>query len=104
MIVFAVILLFLAAVAVGFGVMLFTNGARVRTRNQGVEGGGDRRSGAAGLFRSGEIFSVMGTSIRVFTSRNASHDERLKAGGAFCVLTGIVLVCLAVLAFIVAAI
>jgi hypothetical protein len=44
----------------------------------------------------------MRTSIKDITSEEASRAERLTASGAFCVMVGLVVIGLAVLAFIVA--
>lgn len=104
MLVFGVVLLVLAALLLVAGVALFANGARMGARPQRAESGGaDGAKHALQRLRWKELFSMMATSPKVFTSHQSSHDDRVKASGAFCFLTGIVLVCLAVLAFIAAA-
>lgn len=103
MLVFAVILLVLGVVLLGLGVVLFANGVRARAQPQGVEPGApDDTKKELGQLPWKELFSRMKTSVKVFTNTEAGHDDRLKAAGALCVLTGIVVVCLAVLAFIAA--
>ena len=88
MVPFGVILLIVGAVLLAFGVVVFGNGRRSRDESAPLP--------------VKDLFSTMGSSVKVFTSREASHNDRLKAGGAFLVLTGIVVVCLAILAFIAA--
>jgi Flp pilus assembly protein TadB len=101
--IFAVILLVLGVVLLGLGVTLFANGVRVRAQPRSVEPGApDGTKEELEQLPWKELFSRMKTSVKVFTSGEAGQDDRLKAAGALCVLTGIVVVCLAVLAFIAA--
>jgi len=97
----AIILLVVGAAVLALGVVLFANGERAGTREQDVEPGGAEGTKQELQQRPWKpLFAMTGSSVKVFTNAQASHDDRLKAGGAFCFLVGIVLVCLAVLAFI----
>ncbi|MCW2649925.1 MAG: hypothetical protein JWR32_901 [Mycobacterium sp.] len=105
MLVFAVILLVLGVVLLGLGVVLFANGVRVRAQPRGVEPGApDGTKKELEQLPWKELFSRMKTSVKVFTNTEAGQEDRLKAAGAFCVLTAIVVVCLAALAFIAASV
>jgi Flp pilus assembly protein TadB len=99
--VFAIVLLVVGAVALALGVVLFANGVRARARpHDGEPGGPEGTKQELQQLPWKELFSMMRTSVKVFTNSDAGHDDRLRAGGAFCFLVGIVLVCLAVVAFV----
>ena len=49
-----------------------------------------------------DLFGLVPRSAKVITDSSASHRDRVMAGGAFAVLVGIVVICLAVLAAIAA--
>jgi hypothetical protein len=100
---FAVVLLVVAVVVFAAGVVLFATGARVGTTPRGGEPGhGKPAKQELERLPWNELFSRMRTCVKTFTDPKARHDERLKASGAFCALTGIVLLCLAILAVIAA--
>lgn len=104
MLVFGVVLLVIAAVLIASGVVLFANGVRERSRPEGGEAAEPPKDPKTELqaLPWKEPFSTMGSSVKVFTSSEAGRNDRLKAAGAFSVLVGLILVCLAILALIAA--
>ena len=97
--VLAIVLLVVGVVVLAFGVVLFANGVRARTQPH-EPGGAEGAKQELHRLPWKELFSMTRTSVKVFTNSDASHDDRLKAAGAFCFLVGIVLVCLAIVAFL----
>jgi hypothetical protein len=99
MTIIAVILFVVGVVAVGLGVILFANGVKVspdgRTEPERVKSG-------LGQIPWGELFRLMPRSMNLAGNEDRGRTERLKGGGAFCVLIGIVMLVLAILALIAA--
>jgi len=100
MVAFAVVLLLVGVVLVGLGLVLYGNGVG----EVPDEVGGDMAATRRGVKRISrkELFSRMKTSFRGMTDAEASRDQRLAATGAFCVMFALILIALAVLAFIAA--
>jgi hypothetical protein len=97
---FAVVLLLVAAVLLGLGLVLYGNGVG----EVPDEVGRDLAATRHGVKRiaARELFARMKTSLKGMTDAQASRDQRLAATGAFCVLLGLILVAIAVVAFIAA--
>jgi hypothetical protein len=100
MVAFAVVLLLVAVVLIGLGLVLYGNGVGEIPDDVGGDVSATRRG--VGQISRKELFARMRTSVREMTDANASRDRRLAATGAFCVLFGLILVALAVVAFIAA--
>jgi hypothetical protein len=102
MIAMAVVLLVLAVVLIVLGLVLYGNGVGTVPDDVGRDPVGTRR----GLTRiSGkELFGRMRTSVRGMTDDEAGREQKLTATGAFCVLVGLVLVVIPILAFIAASV
>ena len=100
MIALAVVLLVLAVVVIVLGLVLYGNGVGAVPDDVGQ----DRVATRRGLTRISwkDLFARMKTSVRGMTDGDAGRDQKLTATGSFCVLLGLVLVVLAVLAFIAA--
>jgi hypothetical protein len=98
MIAFAVVLLVLAVVLIVLGLVLYGNG--IGTVPDDV--GGDPKAARRGMTRisSKELLGRMKTSVRGMRDAEADRDQKLTATGSFCVLVGLVLVVIAVLALI----
>jgi hypothetical protein len=98
MLAFAVILLIVAAFVIVFGLILYGNGVGAVPDEVGRHPAATRQ----GLARIswGDLFARMKTCISGMTDENRA--QKLTATGAFCVLLGLVLVLLAVLAFVAA--
>lgn len=100
MMVFAVVLLVVAVVMVVLGLILYGNGVGAVPDDVGRDPVAARRGVTRISWR--DLFTRMKTSLRGMTDAEAGRDQRLTATGAFLVLAGIVVVVLAVLAFIAA--
>src|SRR5689334_1789534 len=100
MIVFAVILLIVAAVVIGFGLVIYGNGVGTVPDDVGHEPAATRQGVARISWR--DLFGRMKTSVKGMTAEDISREEKLTATGAFCVMVGLVCVVVAVLAIIVA--
>ena len=100
MIAFAMVLLVLALVMVVFGLVLYGNGVGAVPDDVGREPAATRR----GLTRTSwqELFARMKTSVKGMADAEASRDQKLTATGAFCVMAGLIVFAIAVLAFIAA--
>lgn len=100
MIVFAVVLLILAAVVIVFGLVLYGNGAGAVPDDLGREPAATRQ----GLSRISwkDLFGRMKTSINGMTNSEASRADKLTATGAFSVMVGLIVLAIALLAFIAA--
>ncbi|OBK70306.1 hypothetical protein [Mycobacterium sp. 1274761.0] len=100
MITFAVVLLVLAVVLVGLGLVLYGNGVGTVPDDVGREPVATRR----GLTRISwkDLFTRMRTSIRGMTDEEAGRKDKLTAMGAFLVMVGLIVIVLALLAFIAA--
>lgn len=100
MIALAVLLLILAVVVVVFGLVLYGNGVGAVPDEPARE----PRATRQGLTRISwrDLFARMKTSIKDLTTAEASRTQRLTAAGAFCVMVGLTMVAIALLAFIVA--
>ena len=98
MVVFAVILLVLAAVLVVFGLVLYGNGVGLVPDDVGRESAATRK----GLSRisSKDLFARMKTSVKGMTDQESSREQKMTATGAFCVMAGLILSVIALLAFI----
>lgn len=97
--VFAVILAVIGVVLIVSGIVYFANGAGIEPEGD-TEGERVKEGFAKVPYR--DLFGLVPRSPKVITDSNASHRERVMAGGAFAVLVGIVVICLAVLAAIAA--
>lgn len=98
MVVLGIVLLILAAAVIAFGLVLYGNGV-------GAVPDDVRRTEAnkaLSRMRWNDLFSRMGSSVKGMTDSEASRADKLTATGSFCVLVGLVLILLAILAFIVA--
>lgn len=95
-----VVLLVLAAVAVVIGLVFFGNAAGTVPDRPMRDATATRR----GLSRIdwSDLFATMKTSVKGATDGGADRRQRLASMGAFLVLTGLILVVLAILTFIVA--
>ena len=100
MTVLGVVLLILAALGIVFGLVLYGNGVGVVPDDVGREPAATRK----GLSRISwkDLFAQMKRSTTGMTDAQASRDQRLTATGALCVLVGLILLVLALLAFITA--
>ena len=100
MIAFAVVLLVVAAVVIVVGIFLYGNGVGAVPDDLAREPAATRQ----GLSRISwkDLFARMKTSIKGMTNAEASRDQRLAATGAFCVMIGLVVMAIAVLACIAA--
>ncbi|ULE35411.1 hypothetical protein [Mycobacterium sp. IDR2000157661] len=97
---FAVVLLIVAAVTIVLGLVLYGNGVGAVPDEPLRERAATRQ----GLSRISwkDLFSQMKTSIKTITDADASRTQRLAATGAFCVMIGLIVVAIAVLAFVAA--
>ncbi len=100
MIAFAVVLLVVAVVLIMFGLVLYGNGVGEVPDEVGRDVAATRRG--VGRISRKELFARLKTSAREMTDANAGRDQRLTATGAFCVMTGLVVTAIAVLAFVAA--
>ncbi|HEY7052982.1 MAG TPA: hypothetical protein VH496_12745 [Mycobacterium sp.] len=100
MVVLAVVLAVLGVVLIVAGIVYFANGAGVD-----AEGGskGERVKEGFARVPYRDLLGLVPRSPKVITDSDASHRDRVMAAGAFAVLVGIVLLCLAVFAGIAAA-
>ena len=100
MITFAVVLLVLAALMIVLGLVLYGNGVGAVPDDVGRDPVATRR----GLTRISwkELFGRMKTSIRGMTDAEASRDQKLTAIGSFFVMVGLIVVVIALLAFVAA--
>ncbi|OBI72803.1 hypothetical protein [Mycobacterium sp. E740] len=100
MIAFGVVLLIVAALVIVFGLVLYGNGVGAVPDEPVREPAATQK----GLRRIswGDLGGRMKTSVKDITDGDADRAQRLSASGAFLVLVGLVLVVLAVIAFIVA--
>jgi len=100
MIAFAVVLLILAAVLIVFGLVLYGNGVGEVPDDLGREPAATRQ----GLSRISwkDLFRRMKTSVNGMTNSEASRADKLTATGAFCVMVGLIVLAIALLAFIAA--
>jgi hypothetical protein len=100
MIAFAVVLLLLAVVMIVLGLVLYGNGVGAVPDDVGHEPAATRR----GLTRISwkELFAGMKTSIGRMADGEASRDQKLTATGSFCVMVGLIVVAIALVAFIAA--
>lgn len=97
MVVLGIVLLIIAALVIVFGLVLYGNGVGavpddVRHTNP--------NEAASRIGWSG-VFTRMGSSVRGMTDSEAARADKLTATGSFCVLVGLVLVALGILAIIV---
>ena len=99
MIVFAVVLLIVAAVLLVFGLVIYGNGVGTVPDDVGHEPAATRQGVARISWK--DLFGRMRTSVRGMTTEGVSREEKLTATGAFCVMVGLVAVIVAVLAIIV---
>lgn len=102
MIALGIVLLILAAAAIVFGVIVYGNGAGLVPDEPGRDTAATRK-GVSKISMSG-VFGRMKTSVRDMFDEQAGRDQRLMGTGAFAVLVGLVLVVLALLAFLAAAV
>lgn len=100
MIAIAVVLLILAAVLIVLGMVLYGNGAGT-VPDEPVREPAATREGLARVSLR-DLFARMKTSIKDILDDDASRQKRLTATGAFCVLVGLIVVVLALLAFVAA--
>lgn len=102
MVVLGVALLLLAALVIVIGLVLYGNGAGTVPDRPMRDATATRR----GLSRVAwsQLFATMKTSVRGAASSDADPDHRKASMGAFVVLTGLILVFLAILAFVAAAV
>lgn len=100
MITFAAVLLVLAVTMIALGLVLYGNGVGAVPDDVGRDPVATRR-GLRRISRE-ELFSRMKTSVRGMTDADASRDQRLTATGSFLVMVGLVVVAIAVLAFVAA--
>lgn len=100
MIAFAVVLLVLAVGMIVLGLVLYGNGVGEVPDELGRDPVATRR----GLTRISwkALFARMRTSVSGMTNAEAGREEKLTATGSFCVLVGLVVIVIAVLAFIAA--
>jgi hypothetical protein len=94
----AVLALILAVIGVGLivsGIIYFANAAGVDPEGSTE---GERVKQGFARVRYRELWGLMPRSAKVITDSEADHRDREKAGGAFAVLVGIIVICLAVLA------
>lgn len=97
MFVLGIVLLILAAAVIAFGLVLYGNGV-------GAVPDDVRRTEphkALSRIRWSDLFSRMRSSVSGMTDSEASRVDKLTATGSFCVLVGLVLILLAILAFLV---
>jgi len=97
MAVLAVILAVVAVIVIVAGVVLYANGVGVDPDGR-TEGERVGRGFARVPYR--DMFGLMPKSVKVVTDSDAGRRDRLMGAGAFTVLIGIVVLCLAVLAAI----
>lgn len=102
MVVFGVVLLILAAMVIVFGLVLYGNAVGAVPDEPAREPAATRKGLARISWK--HLFSRMKTSMKGMTDAEASRDQRVMATGAFCVLVGLVLVVIALLAFIAASV
>ena len=100
MAVLAVVLAVVGVVLIVAGVIYYGGGVDVDTGGGG-EGERVKRGFARVPYR--ELVGMLPRSVKVITDKDAEHRDRVAAAGAFAVLVGIVLICLAVLCAIAAA-
>ncbi|MGE2833906.1 hypothetical protein [Mycobacterium sp. SMC-4] len=102
MVVLGVALLVLAAAAIVIGLVMYGNGAGTVPERPMRDATATRR----GLSRVAwsDLFATMKTSVRGAASSDADPEHRKASMGAFIVLAGLILVVLAILAFIAAAV
>ena len=100
MVAFAMVLLVVAVVVIVLGLVVYGNGVGEVPDDVGRDVSATRRG--VGQISRKELFARMKTSFRGMTDAEASRNQRLAATGAFCVLFGLILGVLAVLAFIAA--
>jgi hypothetical protein len=102
MVTLGVILLIVAAVAIVLGLVLYGNGVGEVPDDIGRNAAATRRGVASVSWK--DLFARMKTSVKGMTDPEAGRDQKLTATGAFCVLVGLILVVLAVLALLVNAV
>ncbi len=100
MIAFAVVLAVLAIVVIVFGLILYGNGVGAVPDDVGRDPVATRRGMTRISWR--DLFARAKTCVRVMTDAEADRRDRLTATGSFCVLVGLVLIAVAVLALIAA--
>ncbi|KMO79122.1 MULTISPECIES: hypothetical protein [Mycolicibacterium] len=100
MVVLGVVLLVLAVVAVLAGLLFFGNARGTVPDRPGQDVTATRR-GLSRINRS-DLFATMRTSVKGAANSDAEQDKRTASLGGFLVLTGLVLVILAIVAFVVA--
>jgi hypothetical protein len=97
MVALGVILLIVAAVVIVLGLILYGNGVGEVPDDIGRNRAATRRGLASISWK--DLFARMKTSVKGMTDPDAGRGEKLTATGAFCVLVGLIVVILAVLAF-----
>ena len=100
MVAFAMVLVLIAVVCVVLGLVLYGNGTGKVPDEVGQDVSATRR-GVRQISRK-DLFARMKTSFRGMTDTDATRDQRLAATGAFLVMFGLILIAIAVLAFIAA--
>ena len=95
-----VVLLVSAALAVLIGLVFYGNGAGT-VPDRPMRDATATRRGVSRIAWS-DLFATMKTSVKHATNGDADRRQRAASMGAFLVLTGLILVVLAILTFIVA--
>jgi len=98
----AVLAVILAVIGIGLivaGIIYFANAAGVDPEGQ-TEGERVKQGFARVPYR--DLWGLIPRSAKVITDSEAGRRDREKAGGAFAVLVGVIVICLAVLAAIAA--
>lgn len=97
MTVFAVVLALIGVGLIVAGIVYFAHGAGIQPEGD-TEGERLKQGFERVPYR--DLFGLVPRSAKVITDSGASHRDRVMAGGAFAVLVGIIVICLAVVALI----
>ena len=101
MLALAVVLFIVGVILLVAGFVLFANGSGTAPKQRAKDDPtGVKR--AASRTPWGNVFRQVPKSVQLVTGHEGSHEEKLAAGGAVLLLTGVVALCVAILSVIVA--